>query len=252
MMNGSGSNNLGNGDLLWNNVVFYNKFDNSNLITNSANNEITVSSFSTSIFDSSLDYKYGNSSMLCKGGNNGILQLSSSFSSSILNPTNSLTIEFFLKLIESTTNLGVNITFYIRGNNNSYIQLSFSYPDYSSGTKYIVVNITTFNENGVYISGAYNNTYYYTLPLNTWHHVAFSIANPISTSNNSFKFFINGINVPLSAGVSNTPITIPSTSFIQVGMFSYYRLFLIDSLRITKEQRYTASFNSNTDTYLAY
>jgi tRNA U38,U39,U40 pseudouridine synthase TruA len=82
------------------------------------------------------------------------------------------------------------------------------------------------------------------LTLNTWNHVA------IVRNNSNWSFYVNGnflsTQVRSLAG-TNTGLTIGGYYDNNYPLRGY-----MDSFRITNAIRYTANFNPETDTYLAY
>lgn len=83
------------------------------------------------------------------------------------------------------------------------------------------------------------------IPLNQWFHYA------VVRSGSTVNVYVNGLFS--HSIISETIVTINNNLFI--GAYNATQFFMsgyLDSVRITKILRYTANFNPETDTYLAY
>lgn len=89
----------------------------------------------------------------------------------------------------------------------------------------------------------------WTLPLNTWCHIA------MTRQGNSIRLFLNGTllqTITSSISLSNTELVV-GDGYSANQTIRYYAQMYIDSIRLTYNiARYTANFNPETDTYLAY
>jgi hypothetical protein len=86
-----------------------------------------------------------------------------------------------------------------------------------------------------------------TLSLNTWNHIALT---SVGTLNSEISIFANGVKSSANGNIY------PNNPILFIGAYpgaSTGMSFYIDSLRVTRDVvRYTANFNPETDTYLAY
>lgn len=105
--------------------------------------------------------------------------------------------------------------------------------------------LVTFYQYDIY--NTTNNGAVYPYPNNQWFHLAIVREN---TGANGLKYYVNGVKryeMTFSNNLANYRYIIGSYYSSSYGLNGY-----IDSFRITNIARYTANFNPETDTYLAY
>ena len=226
-------------DPYWDNVVLYLKGDGANNSTNiidSSSNTKAISRFGDTKI-STTQSKYGGSSIYFDG-NQDFLQVPDSDDFNLL--ANDFTIELWMYPVNYNAEDPI-ITKY-NGNNTNYNQ--FYLGQASEGN--IIFNISINGVNAITLLSA-------TRPNATnWTHIA------VARNGNTFRMFFNGIKV--NENINSDSIYSDDTEVIGIG----YRRnsgntgqnninMYFDSVRFTNGFcRYTANFNPETDTYLAY
>jgi hypothetical protein len=223
-----------NPDPYWDNVVLYLKGDganNSTTFTDSSNSSKSISrSGDTQI--STAQSKYGGSSIYFDGTGDGLTVPDSED----WNFTGDFTVESWI-YATAFKNFGIivgqhggfgqssNRSFCLRQDSSQRFEILRSF----DGT-----NVVALTNSSNFI-------------LNTWYHLA------VTRQGSTYKLFVDGIQVATDTNASSLynstyPLSIGSAQNFTDNWQGY-----IDSLRITKgTARYTANFNPETDTYLAY
>jgi hypothetical protein len=212
----------------WNNVVLYLKGDgadgSTNIIDSSNSNKTIIRNGNPTI--STTQSKYGGSSI------------------SNIPASSSL-------LVETSSDFDFTGTDYT-------IEL-WCYPTGLSSYQCIFTNTTQANNGMILYTSGLNNLRLWIANQvvelasisgnNQWYHIALVGQN----STNAHKIYVNGIlkltNTKIMNAGTSTPFYVGRTPLTTLYRFPAY----IDSLRVTKGvARYTANFNPETDTYLAY
>lgn len=202
-------------ELYWDNVSLLLHLNGSNGSTNfidTSNNQHSMISSGSVQLDTS-QYKYGTSSAIFNGGTSDYLQTPSN---SVFNfGTGDFTIEMWFRV--SFHSSSTRVIFAIDSNNWAYI----------GGD-----NSLRFYKGGIAIDGSLS------IPVNTWHHIAYS------RSNNIGRLFLNGV-LDGNTITDNTNYTSSSLRFGgSPGSPTYPFTGWIDEIRVTKGvSRYTDNAN---------
>ena len=204
-----------------NSVVCDLRFDGSNngtIFTDNGPLLLPVSRLgSTGVVTSTTRFKYGNASALFPE-TNGYLSINSP---NLALRTGNFTIEMWLFAATSRNNNGI---------------LSFG-----SSNSVFTSSLYAFTNNLAVL----NNTNVVSLPLNQWFHLAY-VREGVGSQ--QAKTYLNGVLIN-----TNTNVTNYSKTFYNIGIYSSSNFCWganMDNFRVTKNARYTANFNPNTDTYM--
>lgn len=165
----------------------------------------------------------------------------SAIDSASLSFTGDFTLECWVKL-ESQPGFGLTYSLITKDAPGVSRSFDFFYDHQGDGIKYLDVyifsNLTTWDRVNLA----------YTLPLDTWTHLALTctIANATATE---FEFFVNGVSQGNGAVVDNNNISsmADSTTDLQIGAWSSSSTFdgLMDEVRIWNDVRTVTEINNN-------
>ena len=224
-------------DPYWNNVVLFLKGDGTNGSTNivdSSPSPKTISVFGNTQI-STTQSKYGGSSLIFDGSNDA---LTIPYDSDLAILTGNFTVEAWVYPLNTT------------GTQTFIAQWSQSQVGYG-GIVFAYTSTAIQLYIGAITEGNFSLIGNQTVTTNSWNHIA------LTRNSNNYLLFKNGTQIGSISSSSNKTLTAVPFSIgnyynfsFQLGAINWLNGY-VDSLRITKGiARYTANFNTETDTYL--